>query len=115
MLSREDEVRLRHMLDATSTAVEFTRNRRRKDLEDGQQLSLAIARLLEIIGEAASSVSEGFKQEHPDIPWRAMIGTRNRLVHGYFDVDLDIIWNIITQDLPPLVAPLRQILKISHK
>lgn len=103
-----DAVRLRHMLDAARKAASFVDGKRRNDLED-ELLSLALVRLLEIIGEAAKSVSEETKRRHPDVPWRLMAGTRDRLIHGYFDVDLDIVWAILTEDLPPLIDKLEQI------
>ncbi len=103
-----DEVRLRHMLDAARKAVAFVDGKRRNDLED-ELLSLALVRLLEIIGEAAKSVSEGIKERRPEVPWRLMAGTRDRLIHGYFDVDLDIVWAILTEDLPLLIDNLEQI------
>jgi uncharacterized protein with HEPN domain len=64
--------------------------------------ALALVRLLEIIGEAARRVSVGLRESHPEIPWAEIAGTRDRLIHGYFDVDLDIVWGIVTQDLPAL-------------
>lgn len=105
-LSPEDTVRLRHMLEATGKAVAFSQNRTRADLDADEQFTLALTRLLEIIGEAAASITETVRNNNPQIPWRAMIGTRNRLIHGYFDVDHDIIWNIISQDLPLLIPEL---------
>lgn len=63
-------------------------------------LALSLVRLLEIIGEAANNVSEGFRSEHPDIPWRKVVGIRKRLIHGYFDLDLDIVWDTVRKDLP---------------
>ena len=73
-------------------------------------LSLALVRLLEIIGEAAKGVSEELRQQYPEIPWKQIAGTRDRLIHGYFDVDLDIIWSIVADDLPILIAGLEMIL-----
>jgi uncharacterized protein with HEPN domain len=111
-LSPEDTVRLRHMLEATEKAVAFTQNRTRADLDTDEQFTLALTRLLEIIGEAAASITENVRNNNPQIPWRAMIGTRNRLIHGYFDVDHDIIWNIISQDLPLLIPEIRLLLNL---
>ncbi|OGV65207.1 MAG: hypothetical protein A2498_12430 [Lentisphaerae bacterium RIFOXYC12_FULL_60_16] len=108
MLSPEDAVRLRHMLEATEKAMTFSKNRTRADLDTDEQLTLALTRLLEIIGEAAAAVSESVRNQDTGISWRAIIGTRNRLIHGYFDVDKDIIWKIISQDLPHLLAELRR-------
>ena len=105
----KNEERLRHMLDAAREAVQFIQGKQRSDLDLDHKLALAIVRLLEIIGEAADNVSEDFCEQHPRIPWRKIAGTRNRLAHGYFDVDLDIVWQIIVAQLPPLIAQLEQI------
>lgn len=55
-------------------------------------------------------MSVGFQEKHPQIPWKKMIGLRNRLIHGYFDINLDIVWDTIAEDLPPLVADLEEII-----
>jgi len=109
MSKSEDDVRLSHMLDAARKATEFVRNRNRVDLDRDEQLTLALIRLLEIIGEAAKSVTSAFKQRHPSIAWKEIAGTRDRLIHGYFDVDLDIVWQIVTQDLRKLITVLEKI------
>ena len=74
-------------------------------------LALALVRLIEILGEAAKNVSDSTKARSPDIPWRQMSGTRDRLIHAYFEVDLDIIWGIATRDLPPIIPKLVALLK----
>lgn len=102
MLNNEDRVRLMHMLDATEKATILTAGKTKTDLETDELLSLAIVRLLEIMGEAAKSVSEGVRGDWPSVPWKQIAGTRDRLIHGYFNVDLDIVWSIVTQDLPAL-------------
>ena len=107
--SKKDSVRLRHMSDACQKAMSFAAGKSREDLEDDELLALALVRLLEIIGEAAGSISEEFRGRYPEIKWRALAGTRDRLIHGYFDVDLDIIWRIVTDDLPPLAENLAKI------
>lgn len=73
-------------------------------------LSLALIRLLEIIGQAAKGVSLEYRMNHPNIAWKNMTGMRDRLIHGYFDVDLDIVWETVTKDLPPLIAQLEPLL-----
>lgn len=105
-----DLVRLRHMLDHAVEAVEMARGRSRQDLDTDRQLNLSLVRLLEIIGEAARRVSESTQQQCPGIPWPEVVGLRNRLIHGYDSVDFDILWNILTDDLPPLIAALRAFL-----
>lgn len=104
-----DEVRLRHMLDAVRQALEFVHGRSRTDLDTDPMLRLAVIKLLEIIGEAAKNVSEGTRAL-ADIPWREISGTRDRLAHGYFDVNLDIVWDILTLDLPSVQPELETLL-----
>jgi len=105
---KNDNVRIRHILDAAREAIRFTDNRIRTDLDTDRKLNLSLVRLLEIIGEAARGISEEFRQNHPDLPWNKMVGMRDRLIHGYFDVNLDVVWETITEDLPTLVAQLEK-------
>jgi len=109
-MQKTDAVRLRHIVDAASEAVTFTRSRTRGDLDADRQLSLSVVHLLEIIGEASRGVSAEFRAAHPQVAWRKMAGMRDRLIHGYLDVNLDVVWETVTQDLPPLVAQLQSIL-----
>ena len=99
-----DLVRLRHMLDMARTAMTFVEGKHRSDLETDQKLALALVRALEIIGEAANHVSPQVRNELPGIPWRQVIGMRNRIIHAYYDVDLDIVWETIRDDLPTVIA-----------
>jgi uncharacterized protein with HEPN domain len=110
MCNPEDIIRLRHMLDAASKIVEYTQKCTRVDLDKDEKLNLALVRLLEVLGEAAKKVSDQCQAAHPEIPWRQIAGTRDRLIHGYFDVDLDIIWKIISTDLPPLIEQIEKVL-----
>lgn len=105
-----DEVWLRHMVGAARKVIAFAHGRSRSDLDSDEQLTLAIVRLLEIIGEAAKQVTVETRTAHPEIPWREIAGTRDRLIHGYFDVDLDVVWSIATGDLPSLVESLESVL-----
>lgn len=107
----EDLVRLRHMFDAAAKVAQFTEGRTRSDLEKDEKLAFALVRLLEIIGEAANQTSEEFRISHSEMPWRSMTATRNRLIHGYFDVDLDVVWAISSQDIPSLITHLKKILE----
>jgi uncharacterized protein with HEPN domain len=110
-MTRHDEtVRLAHMLDAAREAIELTKGRSRTELDDSRVLTLAVARLLEIIGEAASRVDKGLRERHPDIPWAAAVAMRNRIVHGYESIDVDIVWTTVEQDLPELVRKLESAL-----
>jgi uncharacterized protein with HEPN domain len=78
-------------------------------------LSLALVRLLEIVGEAATRVSEELRARHPQIAWRQIISLRNRLIHGYDAVDLDILWQILHEDVPQLVSDLEKLISPEAK
>ncbi len=111
MPRHEDSVRLRHMLDAAQKAVKYVRGYSRKDFEIDELLILSLTRLLEILGEAAGKVSKEGQKNCPNIPWPQVVGMRNRLVHAYFDVDLDQIWETVQEDLPSLITALKKIVK----
>lgn len=98
-----DEVRIRHMVDAASTAIRFVAGRTRDDLDTDEMLRLALTKLVEIVGEAAKQVSEGTRLRAPDVPWREAARMRDRLVHHYFDIDRDVLWATVTVDLPMLL------------
>ncbi|MGA2326540.1 MAG: HepT-like ribonuclease domain-containing protein [Bryobacteraceae bacterium] len=92
-----DIVRLRHMLDAAREALALGAGRTSRDLSRDRTLALALVKCIEIIGEAAAKVSSDTRAKHDDIPWTDIVGMRNRLVHLYFDIDLDRVCDTITQ------------------
>jgi len=94
------------MRDAASAAVAFATGKGRTDLETDLMFQFAIVRAIEIIGEAAARLTDATRAAHPEIPWSDIIGMRNRLVHGYFDVDLDIVWSTVDVHLFPLLVSL---------
>jgi uncharacterized protein with HEPN domain len=104
-----DAVRLHHILDAARQAIGFVEGRSRASLDADRMLALALVRLLEVIGEAARGISETCREAHPEIAWRRMAGMRDRLAHGYFDVNLDVVWETVIQDLPKLVGQVEKI------
>ena len=108
-MTRDDKVRIHHMLDSAREAVDFTHGLDRKDIDSDRKLNLSLVRLLEIIGEAARGVSDDFRETNKDIPWEKMAGMRDRLIHGYFDVNLDIVWETVKDDLPSLIEKLENI------
>ena len=112
-MSQTEEIRLRHMLDSARKAISFVQGRSRADLDSDEMLALAVVRLVEVLGEAAKQISRATRERYPQIPWRQIAGTGDRLIHGYFDVDLDIIWAIVTHDLLLLIDALLQILPAS--
>jgi uncharacterized protein with HEPN domain len=107
-MRKDDAIRLRHMLDAAREAIEFTQGRTRADLNSDRKLVLALVKDVEIIGEAAYQVSQPGRNKLPDIPWDDIIRMRHRLVHAYFDINLDILWRTVQDDLPPLIAEMER-------
>lgn len=87
------------MLDAAKEAISFVEGKTRKDLDKNRILLLAIVKELEIIGEAAVKVSKETKKNLHAIPWESIAGIRNRLIHAYFDIDLDRVWDTVKDDL----------------
>lgn len=98
------------MVDYSEKAVALSRGRKRSDLDGDLTFNLALTRLIEIIGEAANRVSEEFQEDHPEIPWMEIIGMRNRLIHGYDEVDFDFLWSVVRSDLPRLIKQLNKLL-----
>jgi uncharacterized protein with HEPN domain len=103
----EDRVRLLHMIDAAEAAMDFVAGRQRSDFETDRMLMFALVRAVEILGEAAGKVSQATRDAYPQIPWKAIIGMRNRLVHAYFEIDTDILWVASTVEIPALLPELR--------
>jgi uncharacterized protein with HEPN domain len=110
MATPDDITRVQPMLEASRKILAYTQDHSRDDLDTNELLALAVVRLLEIVGEASKNISEAVKEKYSTVPWKQIAGTRDRLTHGYFDVDLDIIWQIVSSDLPPLIDSLELIL-----
>ena len=94
------------MREAAGYAQQMVASRTRADLDTDVMLSMALGRCLEILGEAASKLTPETRQRYPAIPVAQIVSMRNRLIHAYFDVDLDVVWTTVVQDLPPLLATL---------
>jgi uncharacterized protein with HEPN domain len=108
-MQKDDLVYVGHMLDMARKALEKTEGKRRGDYDEDENLQMALAHLVQIIGEAASHVSSEFQQAHPEVPWRAIVGMRHKIVHDYLHVDYDIVWDVLSIDLPPLARELERI------
>ena len=111
---RSLHARVQDMLDYAQEAVAMARGHSRADLNKDRMLELALTRLVELVGEAAWFVPNEFRAQHPQVPWRVIVATRNQLTHGYSSIDLDEIWGIIQDDLLPLVAQLQAITVQPH-
>lgn len=109
MSKRDDQVSLNDMLNHAREAVDLLADTSRDELARDRVMQLALTRLVEIVGEAANRVTANTQQNHPAIPWPEIIGMRNRLIHGYDLVDYDLLWDTVTNDLPPLIGELQRI------
>lgn len=108
-MPKSDLAYVGHMLDTARKAVEKVRDKTRHDLNRDENLLLALAHLLQIIGEAARRVSPSYQDEHPQIPWKAIVGMRHKVVHDYLNVDEDIVWDTVTRELQPLIRELERL------
>jgi uncharacterized protein with HEPN domain len=108
MPSLNDEVRLRHLRDAAHKAVVSSDGKTRADLDRDELLRLALTKPVEIVGEAAKQISETTRSEFPLVPWSAVSRMRDRLIHHYFDIDLDILWATVREDMPALLEEITE-------
>lgn len=109
-MNEQDEIRLRQMLDAARLALNLVKDETRQSLDSDIKLALALERLIEIIGESASRVSEEGRQLLVELPWTQIVGMRNKLVHGYFDVNQERVWKTVMEDLPLLISLLEKVI-----
>jgi uncharacterized protein with HEPN domain len=105
-IPRPDAIRLRHMLDAAREALDFAQGKTEHNIREDRQLVLSLVKEIEIIGEAASKVSELTRSQLTQIPWLDIVDMRNHLIHAYFDVDVGVVWDTVSKDLPALISAL---------
>jgi len=106
----DDAVRIHHMIDAGKTAQSFVVGRQRDDIDTDEMLRFALLQAVQIIGEAASKVSLETRAATPTVPWADIIFMRNRLVHAYFDIDHNILWRTVTEEITDLLPKLLPLL-----
>ncbi len=106
---RQDDSYLLDMLVAARKAIRFSQNLTYEQFSHSDLHQNAIFKVLEIIGEAASRISEDTKAANPEMPWTNIVGLRNRIVHAYFEIDLDVVWKIVNDDVPALIHELERI------
>ncbi len=110
MSRRDDQTLIRDMIGAAETAIRALGEHDIVALGADVILGLGLVKCLEIVGEAASRLSQDFRKKHPTIPWVSIIGMRNRLVHVYFDIDYEQVWKALKNELPTLLAQLKALL-----
>jgi uncharacterized protein with HEPN domain len=102
---------LNDILSAAEKAIQFVEGMTPDDLANDDRTEFAVIKALEIVGEAARRVPNSFRDSHPQIPWREMAAMRDKLVHDYFGVNLEVVWKTIHEDLPPLIAELQSLIE----
>jgi len=112
MTDKNDLAFIEHILDSINAIEEFSKNLDKKELISNRLNQSAIVREIEIIGEAVKNISNSTKNKHCEVEWKEIVGTRDKMIHHYFGVDLDIVWNIIKINLPDLK---NKILKIKQE
>ena len=108
MRPSHEEMRLREMLDTARAALELTHGRSRSDLETDHGLRMALLWAITEVGEGSKQVSDATRANAQDVPWSLMAKSRDRIIHGYLTIDLDIVWDIVTVDFPGVVAALEK-------
>jgi len=106
-MQRDDDVFAGHMLDAAAKAIELSAGHSRAAFDADETLQLACVLLLQRIGEAARRTSAAYRDRHPEVAWAPIIGMRHRLVHDYFEVNWDVVWDTLSVHLPELLAQLQ--------
>ena len=109
-MPKDELVYVGHMLDKAHEALSLVHGKTRQDYDRDSALRLALTHLIQVIGEAARRVSPQFRDRHPQIPWDAIAGMRSKIVHDYMNVDEDIVWDSVTQELQPLIDELKKII-----
>ena len=109
MRNKENIVFIKHILDSINAIEDFSKGMSRKELSSNRMKQSAIVREIEVIGEAVKNISDNLKENYSSVPWKEIVGTRDKMIHHYFGVDLDIIWNMVKKDLPKLKLSMEKI------
>ncbi|MEW6063463.1 MAG: DUF86 domain-containing protein [Nanoarchaeota archaeon] len=109
-MKKDNRIFIEHILNSIEKIEEFLENKSKEDFFNDEQLHEAVARKLEIVGEATKNITKDFREKHAEIPWRKIAGLRDVLIHEYFGIDLTITWGIIKKDLPNLKEKIKNIL-----
>jgi uncharacterized protein with HEPN domain len=114
-MKKDPKIFLKHILESIEKIEEFTKGIYRDEFFDLIQVQDAVIRRIEIIGEATKSLPDEFRERHEDVPWSEMARTRDKLIHGYFGIDLDLLFDIVEEDLPELKEKISRILEKMEK
>lgn len=110
-MTNDPKLYLTHISESIDWIEDYLKGVSEKDFYDSKQVQDAVVRQLEIIGEATKNISEDFKKLHPGIPWKQMAGMRDVLIHGYFDVDIDLVYDTAHDQIPELKVQIKRLLE----
>jgi|SRR3989344_2226982 len=110
-MKKDEHIFVHHILNSIKNIEEDTNNFTKEEFFRARTIQDAVIRNIEIIGEACKNLPSEYKKKHKNIPWNDIIGMRDKLIHGYFGVDLKIVWNVVTTELPKLKQQLKEIIK----
>lgn len=110
-MKKDDSVYLRHILDAISRIEEYTQGIKYESFIENHLIQDGIIRQIEIMGEAAKRLSKAIRERYLEIPWKDMAGMRDKLIHNYFGVDTDAVWNTVEKDIPTLKNKLKELVE----
>lgn len=113
-MKKDPQVFLKHILESVEWIEQDTLNLSKEQFLKNVPIQDAVIRRLEIIGEAINNLPSDFKKENPDIPWQDVSDTRNRLIHGYFGIEVSLVWSIVQNDIPPLKKQITKLLQQHH-
>ncbi|MBI4141647.1 DUF86 domain-containing protein [Candidatus Woesearchaeota archaeon] len=109
MTEHNDVSYIKHILDAIADVENSVKNKSKKEFEESKDLRDANIRRIEVMGEAVKNLSSKLKQAYPVVAWKKMAGARDIMIHAYFTVDIDIVWDIIKKDVPKLKKQIQKI------
>jgi len=102
---------IKHILESIDKIEAFSKNLSKKTLSKNELKQYAIIRAIEVIGESVKNLPDSLKNKYPNVPWKEIAGTRDKMIHHYFGVDLNIVWDIVSKEIPKLKEDIKDILK----
>jgi uncharacterized protein with HEPN domain len=110
-LKKKDIVYIKHIRDSIESILDYTKKLDKSDFENKAIVQDAVIRRIQVIGEAVKNISSTFREKYSAIPWKRIAGMRDKVIHGYFSLDIDIVWKVIMKDIPPLKKHVMKIIQ----
>ncbi len=110
-MKKDSIIFISHIIESINLIEEFSKGLTKEKLADNKLKQSAIIRQIEIIGEAAKNLPKEFTEKHQDIPWKDIVGMRDKIIHQYFDIDINIVWDVLEVNLPEIKTKIQRILK----